>query len=48
MRFGQVRGIFLCSGRAESDFGVNCEVGVVALICEEGRDTGCCARGVIE
>ena len=48
MKFGQVRGIFLCSGRAKSNFGVDCEVRVVALICKEERDTGSCTGRVIE
>jgi len=48
MAFLEVGGIFLSVGRAESQVGVDCDVGVVAFVGEEGRDTCCCARGVIK
>ena len=48
MKLGKVGSVFLCSGGAESDFRIDCEVRVVAFVCEEGGDTSCCARGVVE
>ena len=48
MEFLEVRGIFLSMGRTEAQVGVDFDVGVVAFVGEEGRDTCGCARGVIK
>ena len=48
MEFLEVGGIFLSMGRTEAQVGVDCDVGVVAFVGEEGGDTCCCARGVVK
>jgi len=48
MEFLEVRGIFLSAGRAEAQVRVDCDVGVVAFVGEEGRDTCGCTRGVVK
>jgi len=48
MEFLEVGGIFLSMGRTEAQVRVDCDVGVVAFVGEEGGDTCCCARGVVK
>jgi len=48
MKFLEVRGVFLSAEGTEAQVGVDCDVGVVAFIGEEGRDTSGCARGVVK
>jgi len=48
MEFLEVGGVFLSAGGTEAQVGVDCNVGVVAFIGEEGTDTSGCARGVVK
>jgi len=48
MEFLEVGGIFLSMGRTEAQVRVDCDVGVVAFVGEEGGDTSGCARGVVK
>jgi len=48
MEFLEVGGIFLSAGRTEAQVGVDCDVGVVAFVGKEGRDTCGCTRGVVK
>ena len=48
MKFLEVGGVFLSAEGTEAQVGVDCDVGVVAFIGEEGRDTSGCARGVVK
>jgi len=48
MEFLEVGGVFLSAGGTEAQVGVDCDVGVVAFVGEEGGDTSGCARGVVK
>jgi len=48
MEFLEVGGIFLSVGGTEAQVGVDCDVGVIAFVGEEGGDTSSCARGFIK
>jgi len=48
VEFLEVGGVFLCSGRAETEVRIDCKVGVVAFIGKERGNTSCCARGVVK
>jgi len=48
VEFLEVGGIFLSVGRTEAQVGVDCDVGVVAFVGEEGGDTSGCTRGVVK
>jgi len=48
MEFLEVGGIFLSVGGTEAQVRVDCNVGVVAFVGEEGRDTSSCPRGVVK
>jgi len=48
MEFLEVGGIFLSVGGTEAQVRVDCDVGVVAFVGEEGGDTSGCARGVVK
>jgi len=48
VEFLEVGGIFLSVGKTEAQVGVDCDVGVVAFVGEEGGDTSGCARGVVK